>query len=94
MAPGPLTLVYPKWIPGEHGPTGPIDDFTGVIMSVLGANDKPCVTGGDARREVGTRPGGICMHSHPHYPGRLRRVDHPDGFPRYRSSNWIFSRRF
>ena len=22
--PGPLTLVYPKWIPGEHGPTGPI----------------------------------------------------------------------
>lgn len=23
-APGPLTLVYPKWIPGEHGPTGPI----------------------------------------------------------------------
>lgn len=22
--PGPLTLVYPKWIPGEHGPTGPL----------------------------------------------------------------------
>jgi hypothetical protein len=21
---GPLTLVYPKWIPGEHSPTGPI----------------------------------------------------------------------
>ncbi|HEY6051600.1 MAG TPA: M61 family peptidase, partial [Thermoanaerobaculia bacterium] len=20
-APGPLTLLYPKWLPGEHGPT-------------------------------------------------------------------------
>lgn len=27
---GPLTLVYPEWIPGEHGPTGPITDLTGV----------------------------------------------------------------
>lgn len=23
---GKTTLVYPKWIPGEHGPTGPIGD--------------------------------------------------------------------
>ena len=22
--PGPMTLLYPEWIPGEHGPTGPI----------------------------------------------------------------------
>lgn len=27
---GDLTLVYPKWIPGEHSPTGPITDLTGV----------------------------------------------------------------
>ena len=27
---GPLTLVYPKWIPGEHAPTGPIVDLTGL----------------------------------------------------------------
>jgi predicted metalloprotease with PDZ domain len=27
---GPITVVYPKWIPGEHGPTGPITDLTGV----------------------------------------------------------------
>jgi predicted metalloprotease with PDZ domain len=27
---GPMTLVYPKWIPGEHGPAGPIGDLTGV----------------------------------------------------------------
>lgn len=24
-----LTLYYPKWMPGEHGPTGPIQDLTG-----------------------------------------------------------------
>jgi predicted metalloprotease with PDZ domain len=24
VVPGPLTLGYPKWIPGEHGPNGPI----------------------------------------------------------------------
>ena len=23
--PGPLTLVFAKWMPGEHGPTGPLD---------------------------------------------------------------------
>ncbi|TLY31102.1 MAG: M61 family metallopeptidase [Ignavibacteria bacterium] len=28
--PGPLTLVYPEWIPGEHGPTGPIIDLVGI----------------------------------------------------------------
>ena len=27
---GETTLVYPKWIPGEHGPTGPIVDLTGI----------------------------------------------------------------
>src|SRR5690348_18416600 len=30
VSPGPLSLSYPKWIPGEHGPTGPIVDLTGV----------------------------------------------------------------
>jgi len=24
---GPLALAYPRWIPGEHGPTGPIQNF-------------------------------------------------------------------
>jgi predicted metalloprotease with PDZ domain len=28
--PGDLVLYYPKWIPGEHGPTGPIQDLTGL----------------------------------------------------------------
>ena len=30
VKPGPLTLVYPKWNPGEHAPVGPIVDVTGV----------------------------------------------------------------
>lgn len=30
VASGPVTLVFPKWIPGEHGPTGPIADLTGL----------------------------------------------------------------
>ncbi len=33
VAAGPLTLVYPKWIPGEHGPTGPIDQSVGIVIT-------------------------------------------------------------
>jgi predicted metalloprotease with PDZ domain len=27
VRPGAVALAYPKWIPGEHGPTGPIQQF-------------------------------------------------------------------
>ncbi|HEY1937736.1 MAG TPA: M61 family peptidase [Candidatus Angelobacter sp.] len=30
VAPGEVNLAFPKWIPGEHGPTGPIVDLTGL----------------------------------------------------------------
>jgi predicted metalloprotease with PDZ domain len=33
---GPLTLLYPKWIPGEHAPTGPVTDLVGLKMSAAG----------------------------------------------------------
>jgi len=33
---GPLTLFYPKWIPGEHGPTGPITDLAGLKFAAAG----------------------------------------------------------
>ncbi len=33
---GPMSLLYPKWIPGEHGPTGPIEDLAGVRISANG----------------------------------------------------------
>jgi predicted metalloprotease with PDZ domain len=36
--PGPLTLLYPKWIPGEHGPTGPITDLAGLKISAGGTS--------------------------------------------------------
>jgi predicted metalloprotease with PDZ domain len=34
--PGPLTLYYPKWIPGEHGPTGPIINLAGLKFTAGG----------------------------------------------------------
>lgn len=36
VTPGALTLVYPKWLPGEHSPTGPIDDLVGLKFSAGG----------------------------------------------------------
>src|SRR2546423_11047658 len=36
--PGPMTLFYPKWIPGEHAPTGPITDLAGLKISSAGQN--------------------------------------------------------
>jgi predicted metalloprotease with PDZ domain len=32
VKPGPLTLVYAKWIPGEHAPTGPLDSMIGLTI--------------------------------------------------------------
>lgn len=36
VAGGPATLYYPKWIPGEHGPDGPVNDVTGLKFEVGG----------------------------------------------------------
>src|SRR5882724_2989838 len=33
VSPGTLRLAYPKWIPGEHGPTGPITDVAGLKIT-------------------------------------------------------------
>ena len=33
---GRLTLLYPKWLPGEHGPTGPIADLAGLTFTAGG----------------------------------------------------------
>ncbi len=38
VQPGPLTLLYPEWIPGEHGPTGPIVDLAGVFIRANGSD--------------------------------------------------------
>jgi predicted metalloprotease with PDZ domain len=34
--PGPLTLLYPQWIQGEHGPTGPIADVVSLKFRANG----------------------------------------------------------
>jgi predicted metalloprotease with PDZ domain len=34
--PGPLTLYYPKWIQGEHQPSGPIIDLSGLKLTAAG----------------------------------------------------------
>src|SRR5271168_1951119 len=34
--PGPMTLVFPKWIPGNHRPSGPIAALTGIRMEAGG----------------------------------------------------------
>src|SRR6184192_1786209 len=36
VKPGPLSFFYPKWIPGEHSPTGPINDMVGLRLSANG----------------------------------------------------------
>jgi predicted metalloprotease with PDZ domain len=35
--PGPLTLLYPRWLPGNHSPSGPIDKLAGLVISAAGA---------------------------------------------------------
>jgi predicted metalloprotease with PDZ domain len=36
--PGPLTLLYPEWLPGNHGPRGPINSIAGLRIT---ANGRP-----------------------------------------------------
>jgi predicted metalloprotease with PDZ domain len=35
-SPGDLTLYYPKWIPGEHAPDGPVIDLAGLKFTASG----------------------------------------------------------
>lgn len=36
VRPGPLTLVYPKWVPGEHAANGPITQLVNLHLSTFG----------------------------------------------------------
>ena len=35
-APGKLTLLYPQWVPGNHGPSGPLNQLAGLRLSANG----------------------------------------------------------
>jgi predicted metalloprotease with PDZ domain len=34
--PGPLTLLYPQWLPGNHGPSGPMKNVGGIVFRANG----------------------------------------------------------
>ncbi len=36
VAPGELTLLYPKWVPGGHTPRNPIDKIAGIVFKAGG----------------------------------------------------------
>jgi len=36
VRPGPLTLITPEWIPGNHRPNGPVENITGVVFTANG----------------------------------------------------------
>ncbi len=36
VKPGPAAFTTPEWIPGNHRPTGPVDDITGVVFTANG----------------------------------------------------------
>ncbi|MDE2487280.1 MAG: M61 family metallopeptidase [Alphaproteobacteria bacterium] len=33
---GPVTLLYPEWLPGNHSPSGPLDKFAGLVVRANG----------------------------------------------------------
>ena len=38
VKPGPVHLYYPQWLPGNHGPRGPVDQLGGLRFSVDGTS--------------------------------------------------------
>src|ERR1041384_3882117 len=50
VTPGEVTLAYPKWLPGNHRPAGPIQNLTGLVIE---ANGKRLEIGRASCRERG-----------------------------------------
>ena len=50
-AEGNLALAYPKWIPGEHAPDGPIEQLVGLKF----------MAGGEDSAVAARRPGRVCV---------------------------------
>jgi predicted metalloprotease with PDZ domain len=43
VKPGPAAFTTPQWIPGNHRPTGPVDDITGVVFTAIGPTGEKLV---------------------------------------------------
>jgi predicted metalloprotease with PDZ domain len=39
--PGRITLLYPRWLPGNHSPTGPVDKLAGLMIRAQGGEQLP-----------------------------------------------------
>ncbi len=65
VKPGPVALTTPQWIPGNHRPTGPVDDITGVVFT---ANGQPLKWRRDDQDlyqfHVTVPPGVTTLHAH------------------------------
>jgi predicted metalloprotease with PDZ domain len=70
VKPGPVSLTTPEWIPGNHRPTGPVDDITGVVFTAIGPGSQKLVL--PWRRDdvdlyefhVTVPPGVTTLHAH------------------------------
>lgn len=36
VGPGPVTLLYPRWLPGKHAPSAQVEHFTGLVITANG----------------------------------------------------------
>ena len=81
VQPGPLTLYYPEWIPGEHMPDGPIINVAGLKF----------VAGGKAS-SVAPRPA-RWIHVSPGYSAGRKFSGRGPGFPAFRARHGLFGRR-
>ena len=70
VQPGPVSLTTPKWIPGNHRPTGPVDEITGVVFT---ANGRSPPLASRRRRPLRVPRHRPRRSHHPPRPSRLHR---------------------
>ena len=65
VKPGVVALTTPQWIPGNHRPTGPVDDITGVVFTANGQTLKWRRDDADLYQfHVTVPPGVTTLHAH------------------------------
>jgi predicted metalloprotease with PDZ domain len=65
VTPGPLALTTPQWIPGNHRPTGPVSEITGVVFTIGGKSIEWRRDDVDLYQfHVNIPPGTTTLHAH------------------------------